>query len=155
MAARVFVDANVLLRFYFSEPGHHRECTALLEKLKGKGVELWISGQVIREFYVQATRTQYFPDPNNIDDIIRIVEALPLFFHIVDESREARELLPSLLLKYQVRKLLTHDANHLAMMLANDIDIICTLDSNFEDFSDRVNILSPLAEDARKSEDSG
>ena len=148
MTARVFVDANVLLRFFFREPGYHRECRAFLRRLKSEGAELWISGQVIREFYVQATRTQYFPLPNNIEQVIRIVEALPGFFHIMDESREARELLPRLLLEYQVRSLLTHDANHLAIMLAHDIDTICTLDSDFERFSDRVTILRPQADPA-------
>ena len=148
MASKIFVDTNVLLTFYFSELEPFEECEAFLQRLKREGVELWISGQVIREFYLQATHSGTFEAPQDTEPVIRIVESLSAVFHIADESRETRELLPHLLREYQVRSKLTHDTNILATMLAHDIDTICSLDSDFERFGDRVTILRPQADPA-------
>ncbi|MDD9955624.1 MAG: type II toxin-antitoxin system VapC family toxin [Anaerolineaceae bacterium] len=163
MADRVFVDTSVLLPSYFPELESREVCRACLERLKNEGVELSISGQVIREFYVRANNPGTFEQatvrdralPLEMEPLLRIVESMPLFFEIVDQPHAVHELLPQLLRKYEVRGKRTHDTNILATMLVHGLDTICSLDRDFENFSDRVNILSPLAEGARKSEDSG
>jgi len=52
MAARVFVDTNILLWVVLSEMSQHAQADALLKRVISEGAELWISGQVIREFVV-------------------------------------------------------------------------------------------------------
>ncbi len=156
MADRVFVDTNVVLRFFFRELPNHRECRTLLRRLKREGVELCISGQVMREFYLRALHPGTFDEvtvtertlPPEIEWVLRTVESLPDLFQIVDQPHAVHELLPQLLREYQVRGTLTHDTNILATMLTHDIDRICSLDSDFERFSDCVNILRPQADPA-------
>ena len=108
---------------------------------------------MIREFYVQATHTNTLPRPRSTEAVLNIIESMPERFTIAESSAAARAQLMGLLREYNVRGKLTHDTNILATMLTHDIDAICSLDSDFERFSDRVNILSPLVEDARKGED--
>ncbi len=151
MASKVFVDTNVVLRFFFRELANHRECRTLLRRLKREGVELCISGQVIREFYVRALHPRTFEEvtvteralPPESEWVLRIVESLPKLFHIVDQPHAVHKLLPQLLREYEVGWRLTHDTNILATMLTHAIDTICSLDSDFERFSNRVTILRP------------
>lgn len=158
MADRIFVDTNVLLPFYFPELESHEMCKAWLDRQKIDGVELWISGQVIREFYVQANNPRTFKQatvrdralPLKMEPLLRIVESIPLFFDIVDQPQAVHQKLPQLLREYQVRGIRTHDANILATMLVHGFDKICSLDSDFEDFSNRITILRPQVEDTRK-----
>ena len=151
MADKVFVDTSVLLPSFFPELESREVCRAFLERLKSEGVELSISGQVIREFYVQATNPRTFENvkgaerelPLETEPLLRIVESLPNLFEIVDQPHAVHELLPQLLRKYEVRGKRTHDTNILATMLVHGFDTICSLDSDFEGFSDRVTILRP------------
>ena len=151
MAARVFVDTNVLLPFYFPELEPFAVCNAFLQQLKQESAELCVSGQVIREFYVRATNPRTFEKvtaadrdlPLETDPLLRIIESLPQFFDIVDQPHAVHEMLPQLLREYQVRGTLTHDTNILATMLVHGFDTICSLDSDFERFSNRVTILRP------------
>ncbi len=151
MAARVFVDTNVLLPFYFPELEPFAVCNAFLQQLKQESAELCVSGQVIREFYVRALHPRTFEEvtvteralPPESEWVLRIVESLPELFHIVDQPHAVHEMLPQLLREYQVRGTLTHDTNILATMLVHGFDTICSLDSDFERFSNRVTILRP------------
>ena len=156
MAAKIFVDTNVVLPFYFPELEFFEECDACLKQLKRDGVELWISGQVIREFYVRANHPRTFENvtdtgralPLETEQILRIVDSLPEFFRVVDQPHAVHELLPQLLRKYEIGWRLTHDTNILATMLVHGFDKICSLDSDFEVFSDDVCVLKPQVDPA-------
>ncbi|MCY3718325.1 MAG: type II toxin-antitoxin system VapC family toxin [Anaerolineaceae bacterium] len=149
---RVFVDTSVLLRFCYPELDHHEPCQAQLRRLLRTGAELWISDQVIREFYVQATHTNTLPRPRTTEAVLNVIESMPERFTIAESSAAARAQLMGLLREYNVCGKLTHDTNILAIMLTHDIDTICSLDSDFERFADRVTIVRPQIEDARKDE---
>lgn len=161
MAAKVFVDTNVLLPFYFPELESFEACDALLRRLKQDDVELCISGQVIREFYVQATNPRTFETvtvtertlPPESEWVLRTVESLPDLFQIVDQPQAVHQKLPQLLRKYQVRGKKTHDTNILATMLVHGFDKICSLDSDFEGFSDDVCVVKPQVEIAQQDTD--
>ena len=77
----------------------------------------------------------------------RCLELFPLHFHIADVMRPRPRLCAQncwrLLHDYDVRGKLTHDTNILATMLTHGIDTICSIDSDFERFSNRVTILRP------------
>ena len=150
MAARVFVDTNVLLRFSFPGLNFRKECRDYVAHLMRNGSELWISNQVIREFYVQATHANTFSRPLTTTEVLRVIELFPLHFHIAESAPApaVRAELLVLLHDYDVRGKLTHDTNILATMLTHDIDTICTLDSDFNRFTDRVTILRPRANPA-------
>ncbi len=55
---RVFIDSNILVYATIEdyEVELHRECLAHLERFLFEGTQLFIGGQVIREYWAQATR---------------------------------------------------------------------------------------------------
>ena len=132
-----------------------------MRRLKREGVELCISGQVMREFYVRSLHPRTFEEvtvteralPPETEWVLRTVESLPEIFQIVDQPHAVHDSLPQLLREYEVGWRLTHDTNILATMLVHGLDTICSLDSDFERFSDRVTILRPQVEDTRKGAD--
>ena len=147
-SARVFVDTNVLLRFHFPELDRHIGCEAYLQRLLREGVALWISDQVIREFYVQATHANTFAQLKSTEHVLQTITTMPERFTIAESTPAARAELMLMLQQYEVRGVLTHDVNILATMLANGLDTICTLDSDFARFQDRVTITRPQADPA-------
>lgn len=139
MAARVFVDTNVLLRFTLSglkDPRDEQRCKDQLNRYFGMGTELWISGQVIREFCVQATRRgkkQFLEVPLTSQQVVPLVESFPPRFRIAEETPAVREKFVELLRTFRVPSKQIHDANIAATMIVNDINMLCTL--NRKDFN--------------------
>ena len=139
MAASVFVDTNVLLRFILSglkDPRDEQRCKDQLNRYFGMGTELWISGQVIREFCVQATRRgkkQFLEVPLTSQQVVHRVVSFPKLFQIADETPAVREKFIELLDNHKVPSKQIHDANIAATMIVNDISTLCTL--NRKDFN--------------------
>lgn len=138
MADKLFVDTNVLLSLSFPELDHHKECDSYLRRVQNDQVELWISGQIIREFYHVATHPCTFEEPKNEELVVQQIETFPGRFHIADECEEVRSLLPELLREYKIRGKTTHDTNIIATMLIHCIGTVCTLDRHFKRFRNRV-----------------
>ena len=138
MAASVFVDTNVLLRFAFSglrNRVHEKECKDHINRLLDMRTDLWISGQVIREFCVQATstgRNRFLEEPLTSQQVVPVVESFPSRFGIADETPAVRRQFLTLLGNYTVPFDQIHDANIAATMLVNGITTLCTL--NRKDF---------------------
>jgi hypothetical protein len=60
-------------------PIRYEQLVELVEQLKrtiSEGAELWISGQVIREFIVQATHPRTLAEPLTIEQVVREIEAI-------------------------------------------------------------------------------
>ena len=86
--AKVFVDTNILLRTVLSKMKQHTEVDALVKRTIRDGAELWISGQVIREFIVQATHPRTLAEPLTIEQVVQEIEAMKPLFQIADETAE-------------------------------------------------------------------
>ncbi len=143
MGAKAFVDTNILLRSLLTEMNLHAECDSLLKRTLREGAELWISGQVIREFIVQATHPRTLKEPLTIEQVVHQLDTIQPSFQIADETSAVREQLLKLLQKYPTRGKQVHDANIVATMLAHGIDTLLTLNvSDFKRFEDRIKITS-------------
>ncbi len=80
MGVKAFVDTNILLRALFTSMELHAEADALLKRMWIEDAELWISGQVIREFIVQATHPRTLKQPLAMAEVVdEINRILPLF----------------------------------------------------------------------------
>lgn len=135
MPASVFVDAGVLLRFTLSgmkDPKDEKRCKDHLKRYFEEGTELWISNQVIREFCVRATHSRTYAKPLSGKQVVLKVESFPARFRILEETPAVRQKLLELLGTFNVQGKQIHDANHVATMLDNGIQAICTL--NRKDF---------------------
>lgn len=153
MVDAVFVDSNILLHAAIPDIGNdppeiklqkHEACLAQLRRFLDEGVALWINGQVIREFWVQASRYVTEAGPMPLAWALERIAWFRAFVREVDETPAVRELLLTLVQEYDIRGIAVHDANVVATMLAHDIGAVCTLDAGFQRYSGRIAILSPL-----------
>jgi predicted nucleic acid-binding protein len=143
MAVRAFVDTNILLRVVLTEMQLHSQVDALVKRMIREDAELWISGQIIREFIVQATHPRTLEEPLTMEQAIQEVNKLRPLFQIADETRVVREHLLSLLRDYPTAGKQVHDANIVATMLAYDIDTLLTLNvADLKRFTDKIRIIS-------------
>lgn len=127
MGAKVFLDTNILLRMILTQMNQHPEVDTLVKRTIHEGAELWISGQVIREFIVQATHPRTLIEPLTIEQVIAQIDAIKPLVQIADETSAVRDQLLELFRTYPTQGKQIHDANIVATMLAYDIDTLLTL----------------------------
>ena len=139
----VFVDTNILLRSVLTQMDQHTQVDALVKGFIREGAELWISGQVIREFIVQATHPRTLVEPLTIEAVIHEITTLKSLFQIADETLLVRDKLLELLQKYPTQGKQVHDANIVATMLAYEIDTLMTLNvDDLKRFDDLITLVS-------------
>lgn len=142
MAAKVFIDTNILLRALLTEMDLHVEADASLKKMWREGTELWISGQVIREFIVQATHPRTLKEPLPIDKVIEHINMIAPLFIIADETSAVRNKLLELLRTHPTTGKQVHDANIVATMLVSGVDKLLTLNiDDMKRFADQITII--------------
>lgn len=153
MVGRVFVDSNIFLHAAIPDIGDdppevkvqkHGACLAQLQSFLDEGVALWINGQVLREFWVQATRYETEAGPMPLAWALERIVWFRAFVREVDETPAVREQLLALVQEYDMRGIAVHDANVVATMLTHDVGTLCTLDAGFERYRKRITIISPL-----------
>jgi predicted nucleic acid-binding protein len=143
MAAKVFVDTNILLRATISQFPLHTESKSLINSQLNAGTELWISRQVIREYINQATRPQIFMNPMTFEQVDAQYHAMRIFFNIADETETVTTQLMALLKEYPTGGKQVHDANIVATMLVNAIDTLLTLNvSDFKRFEGKIKLIT-------------
>ncbi|MCY3719933.1 MAG: type II toxin-antitoxin system VapC family toxin [Anaerolineaceae bacterium] len=145
--SRVFVDSNILVYATFEdyEIELHKECLAQLERYHSGGTELFISGQVIREYWAQATRLTIHGERRPIPWVLGHLERFRSMMQELDESAEVRDRLVSLVEIYAVRAQDVHDTNIVATMLAYRIDTVYSNDGDFDRYveNEKISFVKP------------
>jgi predicted nucleic acid-binding protein len=140
---KVFVDTNILLRAILTQINQHAEVDAMVKRLIREGAELWISGQVIREFIVQVTHPRTLVEPLTMPQVVREIDTMKRLFQIADENAAVRARLLELLLEHPTQGKQVHDANIVATMMAYGIDTLLTLNvRDLQRFENRVKLIS-------------
>ncbi len=143
MADKVFIDTNVLLNAAFAQREKHQECQQEIEAQVSQDAELWISGQVIREFLRVATKMKSEGKELSFGEIHYHLSRYLTLCLIADETPEVRETLLRLWNELEIRGKHIHDANIVATMQATDIPILLSLDKGFRDYGDRIDLRVP------------
>jgi predicted nucleic acid-binding protein len=143
MGAKVLVDTNILLRFMVKRMALHQEVTDLVRRVIQDGAALWINGQIIREFIVQATHPRTLNAPLTTAQVLEDVDKIKHVCQVADETAAVREQLLELVREYPTAGKQVHDANLVATMLAYNIDTLLTLNiDDFRRFAERIRLLS-------------
>lgn len=143
MGVKAFVDTNILLRALMTEMDFHSEADALLKQMLEEDAELWISGQVIREFIVQTTHPKTLKTSLTIEQVSEQINTIKPLFSIADDTAAVRENLLNLLREYPTAGKQVHDANIVATMLTYDIDTLLTLNAaDLSRFGDKIKLVS-------------
>jgi predicted nucleic acid-binding protein len=85
---RVFVDTNILIYSTFEdfEPEKHVHCTDILDKLQKSGTTLFISSQILREFFAISTNQNIFKKPLTYKQAVTKMKEFIARFTIVNEK---------------------------------------------------------------------
>lgn len=145
MPSKVFLDTNILLRAtVLPFPGYAR-VKPFVDDFIRRGDELWISGQVIREYCNQVTRPQSFMQPINAVQIDAQYKKLRAVFRVANETDAVIEQFIRLLQSHPTQGKQVHDVNLVATMLVYGIDTLMTLNiSDFKRFADVIQVISPV-----------
>lgn len=140
-ADQVFIDTNVLVYANRLRSSHHAVADRLLRQAGDGGVELWISGQIIREYIAAVTRPQPGIEPLSMSVALARARFFAQRFQLAEDGPNVRALLLTLLATHAVAGRQVHDANIVATMLAHGITRLLTFNvGDFNRFSDVITI---------------
>ena len=131
---RVFLDTNVLLTATDPRRAGHAAALRVFERWPTQGTALFVSGQVLREYLVVATR----PAAQNglgltWREAIGNVRAFRERVQILSEDAHTHACLLELIAEFGVSGKQVHDANIMATLLTGGVSALLTL--NREDFA--------------------
>jgi len=131
---QVLIDTNVLIYLTFEdfEPEKHIRSLEILNELDQSGSPLFVSSQVLREFYAIATNDRIFPKPLTSKQALRKLKEFIVRFSLVMEKETTLHVLISLIEQYAVSRQKIHDMNIVATMMDNGISHLFTY--NVRDF---------------------
>lgn len=138
----VLVDTNVLLTATTPARALHREALRALNEWPDRGVSLWVSGQILREYLVVATRPL---EANGLGLEVEAALANVAQFRsrvrLADERAAVFEHLARLVREVGCRGKRIHDANLVATALVHGVNRILTINvSDFRRFAAYVEI---------------
>ena len=141
---KYLLDTNVVLRYSNPLDAQHEQVLTAIELLLSRGDECLLTGQVLIEFWVVATR------PVNVNGFgwsvaqtAATIEQLLDQFPLVEETEIVFSLWLNLVAEYRVMGKRSHDARIIAVMIAAGISHILTLNpKDFLGFSE-VKIVHP------------
>lgn len=139
-AERIFVDTNVLLAATDRTRSTHKAATAFLQQSIREGLRLFVSGQILREYLVVATRPI---DRNGLGlPPSQASVNVGLFRECCDllsENETTARLLVALVKDYDLKGKRIHDAGIVATMRAHGLSHLKTWNpDDFKDFDDVI-----------------
>ena len=133
-ADRVLLDTNVLLAATDEARAGHRQALTILNTWPADGTALYLSGQILREYLVVATRPV---QANGLglsrQDAIGNVEQLRALTWFLTEDQRVSDRLRGLVRERRVTGKQIHDANVVATMLVHGVATVVT--ENAGDFA--------------------
>jgi predicted nucleic acid-binding protein len=127
-----FVDTNVLVYANQAGAARHDAALAVLRDAEAAGAELWISGQVLREYLAAVTRQQGGLAALPMAIALARVDQFAGQFRLAEDGPPVRARLHALLIAHPTGGRQVHDANNVATMLAHGISRLLTF--NLDDF---------------------
>ena len=135
----LFIDTNVLLTATDESRPNHEAARRLIAQSGRYGLHLAVSGQILREYLVVATRPV---DANGLGldshDAIGNLGAFLRYIRLYEETEATADRLRQLGLTHDLRGKRYHDANIVATMLVHGIHALVT--ENSRDFAPFVNV---------------
>ncbi len=134
----LFLDTNILLIATDESRPYHRFAKRIIATHNRSGIHLGVSGQIIREYLVVATRV---PEANGLglgsDEALSNVEVFRQRLVFFDETEAVSNELRSLIGSCELTGKRIHDAYVVATMLTHGLSKLITENQGyFLDFSD-------------------
>jgi predicted nucleic acid-binding protein len=129
------VDANVLVYAMDADAPQHLASRALLDGARDSSTTLYVTSQILCEFYSTVTSARRVPNPRTPDDALRAIAGLLKFLHVLPIPARTVEGWMDLLRRQPVTGGDVFDLQIVATMQANGIQRIYTFNrGDFEAF---------------------
>lgn len=142
---KIFIDTNVLVyaTLLDFDPVKNKAALNTLNRLRKQKSELFISTQILREFYAVVTNKKYLQNPLTPKQANEQINFFISTFNVLSVTENIFPFLAVISEKYNITGQQIHDMAIVATMLANDINTIYTF--NIKDFKNSKEIkLLPL-----------
>jgi uncharacterized protein len=137
------IDANVLVYAMDADAPQHAASRALLDPARDSSTTLYVTFQILGEFYSVVTNPRRVPNPRSPEDALRAISGLLAFLHVLPVPARAVEEWLDLLRRHPVTGADAFDLQIVATMRANGIQRIYTFNrDDFEVFSELA-VLTP------------
>ena len=137
------IDANVLVYAMDADAPQHGASRALLEAARDTSVTLYVTSQILCEFYSIVTNARRVPKPRSPADALTALSGLLAFLQVLPVPTHAVEELLALLRRRPVSGGDIFDLQIVATMKVNGIQRIYTFNTDdFKAFSE-LQVLTP------------
>jgi predicted nucleic acid-binding protein len=137
------VDTNVLVYALDADSPQHAASRALLEAAKDRSTSLYVTLQILCEFYSVVTNARRVSKPQSPADALSAISGLLGFLHVLPVPAQAVEALAGLLRRHPVTGGDIFDLQIIATMQANGLRRIYTFNTDdFEAFSE-LSVVTP------------
>jgi predicted nucleic acid-binding protein len=144
MTKPVFIDANVLVADSSEAAPFHAESERLLDRLHASDAPLYISRQILREVAATLTRPQAWTPGVPAEVVAKELARYIKLYRIAEESPASTEQLLAYIQDGRAVGRQVHDANIVAVMKANKIGKLATLNArDFARFRGEIEMLTP------------
>jgi predicted nucleic acid-binding protein len=126
------VDANILVYAMHADAPQHAASRALLDAARDSSATLYVTSQILCEFYSIVTNARRVPNPRSPDEALRAISGLLSFLHVLPIPARTVEGWLGLLRRHPVTGGDVFDLQIVATMQANGIQRIYTF--NRDDF---------------------
>ena len=126
------IDANVLVYAMDADAPQHVASRALLGAGRDSSTTLYVTSQILCEFYSIVTNARRVPNPRTPDDALRAIAGLLVFLHVLPIPARTVEGWMDLLRRHRVTGGDVFDLQIVATMEANGVQRIYTF--NVDDF---------------------
>lgn len=130
----IFLDTNVLIYQTFEDfdIGKHKYTNKVLSYLLENQYNIYISTQILKEYYSISTNDKIFKKPLNIEEALLKLEEFRNSFTVLYENSLVVDKLKDIILRYKIKKKNIFDANIISIMIINELEDIFTF--NIKDF---------------------
>jgi predicted nucleic acid-binding protein len=137
------VDANVLVYAMDADAPQHAASRALLDAARDSSTSLYVTSQILCEFYSIVTNARRVPKPRSADDAVLATVSLLAFLHVLPIPARAVEGWLDLLRRHPVTGGAVFDLQIVAAMLANGINRIYTFNGGDFDVFSELMVVTP------------
>jgi predicted nucleic acid-binding protein len=130
----IFIDTNILIYSTFPDFDSEKHIQSLqsLNQLLQSGKPLFVSSQILREYFAISTNGSIFKRPLNHKQAIGKIHEFLKRFNILLEKETTIQILMDLIEKYTISRQKIHDLNIVATMIDHGISHLLT--DNKKDF---------------------
>ena len=130
----VFLDTNVLIYQTFEDLDQekHLHVCHVLKYLSENNYKIYVSTQVLREFFSISTNDRLFERPLEVEEALSKIDEFGNTFGVLYDNELSMAKLKEIVSKYKVCKKDIYDANIAATMMANQLEGLFTF--NIKDF---------------------